>query len=307
MTRIGMSLAALLAMAWFGTPAGANKAAKPPAHDCDRLAGDPRDPDRVAPGVRVPKMDGYGALEACQAALSKHPETPRFAYHMGRAYHALDDYEKAVPWFRKAAEAGYAPAMSILGVFYAGGGGVPRDYDEAVSWYRKSAALGYSVAMYNLGIRYADGIGVGGQDYPQAVHWFERAAALDHTGAMEALGYLYLVGRGVARDDARAIDWFRRAADHGRPDAMYQIANAYDTGRGAVADGAAAADWIVRALKAGSQDVLRDLALHDKLWTPATRLALQRRLTDEGVYSGALDGAFSEDLRKALRRIAAKP
>lgn len=284
-----------------------SSAIQPPVHDCDRLAGDPRDPDKVAPGVRVPKMDGTKALEACQSALEAHPDTVRFFYHLGRANHALENYDDAAAWFKKAAAAGYAPAMSILGVFYSAGGGVPQDYEIAVQWYRKAAERGYAVAMYNLGVRYADGLGVGGQDYEQAASWFEKAAGRKHIGAMEGLAYLYLAGRGVPRDDEKAVHWFRLAAENGRPDAMYQMGYAYDVGRGIKASGKDAAIWLARALKAGSSDLDNDLSRYKALWTNATRRALQDLLREAGVYSGPSDGSFSDDFRKAMKDYAAKP
>lgn len=300
---LGWLLGAFLVMP---APAAA-EAVQPPVHRCDRLAGDPRDPGRAAPGIRVPDMDGQQALEACQSALEAYPDSVRFLYQMGRANHALNNYDDAARWFRKAADAGYAPAMSILGVFYAAGGGVPQDYDQAVLWYRKAAERGYPVAMYNLGVRYADGLGVGGRDYGKAAQWFERAADNGHVGAMEGLAYLYLAGRGVPRDDVQAAHWFRRAAENGRPDAMYHLGYAYDTGRGVTADGKQAARWLARALKAGSRDLMNDLANHDALWTDATRRALQDRLRQAGVYGGPVDGSFSDAFRQAMKDFAAKP
>lgn len=297
-----------LAIAAVSDPISATAdVAKPEVHDCDRLAGDPRDPNRVAPGVRVPKMDGQKALEACQAALEAHPDVTRFLYHLGRANHALNNYDDAARWFQKAANAGYAPAMSILGVFYSAGGGVPQDYELAVQWYRKAAANGYPVAMYNLGVRYADGLGVGGRDYDQAVKWFERAADKSHAGAMEGLAYLYLAGRGVPRDDVKATHWFRRAAENGRPDAMYNLGYAYDVGRGVEADGKQAAVWLAKALKAGSQDLKGDLFNHKELWTDATRRALKDHLREAGVYNGPSDESFTDEFRKAMKDYAAQP
>jgi len=54
------------------------------------------------------------------------------------------DDEIAVGWYRKAAEAGSALAMSNLGVMYQNGaGGLPKDIDEARRWHKKAAALGF--------------------------------------------------------------------------------------------------------------------------------------------------------------------
>ena len=49
-------------------------------------------------------------------------------------------------WFRHAADSGFAPAQSSLGVGYAQGLGVPQDYAEAVRWFRMAADQGDALA-----------------------------------------------------------------------------------------------------------------------------------------------------------------
>lgn len=52
------------------------------------------------------------------------------------------NYQLAATWYRKAADAGYAPAMANLGSLYEKGNGVPKDSLKAVDWYRKATDLG---------------------------------------------------------------------------------------------------------------------------------------------------------------------
>ena len=49
-------------------------------------------------------------------------------------------------WYRKAADAGNADAMTSIGVLYHNGEGVTRDYGEAMKWFRKDADAGYADA-----------------------------------------------------------------------------------------------------------------------------------------------------------------
>ena len=70
------------------------------------------------------------------------------------------DDEKAVDWFRKAAEQDYADAQSSLAYKYAYGEGVEENQEKAVNWYRKAADQGDADAQVMLGRRYASGIGV---------------------------------------------------------------------------------------------------------------------------------------------------
>jgi len=63
---------------------------------------------------------------------------------------ATEDYQKALYWFKKAAEQGYAPAENYLGVMYANGLGVPQDYSKALYWLKKSAKQRYAKGEANL-------------------------------------------------------------------------------------------------------------------------------------------------------------
>ncbi len=48
----------------------------------------------------------------------------------GKGQGVPQDDAKAVKWYRKAAEQGYAGAQSNLGVMYGKGQGVPQDYAQ---------------------------------------------------------------------------------------------------------------------------------------------------------------------------------
>jgi hypothetical protein len=50
--------------------------------------------------------------------------------------------QEAMRWFRKAADAGNAKAMSYVGMLYNNGRGVPKNSAQAIAWWRKAAALG---------------------------------------------------------------------------------------------------------------------------------------------------------------------
>ena len=83
----------------------------------------------------------------------------------------------------------YAEAMFNLGVMYATGQGVAQDYQEALRWYRKSAEAGNANAMTNLGVMYKDGLGVA-QDDQEALRWYRKAASLGSDAAKKRLNEL---------------------------------------------------------------------------------------------------------------------
>jgi TPR repeat protein len=60
------------------------------------------------------------------------------------------NHQKAVKWYRKAAEQGLAPAQFYLGASYHNGEGVPQNRQEAVKWYRKAAEQGIAEAQSML-------------------------------------------------------------------------------------------------------------------------------------------------------------
>ena len=66
------------------------------------------------------------------------------------------------------------------------GSPVTLDYEKAVSWFRKAADKGHSGAQYLLGVCYENGLGVK-RDVKQAEYWYRKAAEQDDPAAQEAL------------------------------------------------------------------------------------------------------------------------
>ena len=108
----------------------------------------------------------------------------------GESFFDKKDYTNAIPYFRKAAEQGYARAQCNLGYCYEQGSGVTKDYSEAVKWYRKAAEQGHARAQYNLGLCYYKGSGVT-KDYSEAVKWYKKAAEQGDADAQRELNQLY--------------------------------------------------------------------------------------------------------------------
>ena len=61
---------------------------------------------------------------------------------------------KAVEYYEKAANEGYAQSMNMLGVCYSNGKGVGKDILKACWWFEQAAAKGFTVAKYNLACNY---------------------------------------------------------------------------------------------------------------------------------------------------------
>ena len=163
------------------------------------------------------------------------------------------DYDKAVEWYRKAAEQGHNWAQNNLGNCYYNGKGVPQDYAKAVDWYRKAAEQGLANAQNNLGNCYRFGEGVT-KDYAKAVEWYRKAAEQGLANAQNNLGDCYYSGKSVTQDYAKAFQWYNKAAEQENDEASAYICVMYYTGQGVAKNVAKANEWYNKALKNGAKE-----------------------------------------------------
>lgn len=126
-------------------------------------------------------------------------------YESGRGVSA--DREKAIIWYRKAAEKGSALAQFALGRQYQSEQGKPNPLaEEGLRWYRKAAEQGHVHAKFNLFTVYRYGLGVPA-NYSEAVKWLSTAAFNDHPMAQANLGYSYLDGIIMPKDPIDGLAW----------------------------------------------------------------------------------------------------
>ncbi len=145
------------------------------------------------------------------------------------------------------AQAGDPEAQHDLGLRYAGGRGVPKDPERALRWYRAAAEQGYGPAQSSLALAYYWGTGVA-RDRAKAADWYRRAAERDVAGAGYMLGLMYWSGEGVAKDMALAAHWHGQAAEHGNHYAQQFLARLYRDGRGVAQDKVQAYKWLELAI-----------------------------------------------------------
>jgi len=139
------------------------------------------------------------------------------------ALYERKQYAEALPYFERAAAAGNIDAMNDLGVMYEKGQGVNRDDERAVSWYRKAADT-ESQAMVNLAGMYIGGRGGLPKDATKAVALLRKAADAGNANGMMLLGAMYEDGAGgLPKDAAAALDWYKKAADLGNSYGQEQV------------------------------------------------------------------------------------
>jgi TPR repeat protein len=205
------------------------------------------------------------------------------------------DESQAAGWFRRGAEAGYAPAEARLGWMLWKGRGGPRDDGEAETWLRKAVAQGEPSAQESLaqllsggapGASVADDLALGARFAAAAVHrslrsalpppslqdrptgfrggmdeskWFFRAAEQGNPAGLRNLGLLYFLGDSVKHDEAEGFRRLLAAADKKDTVARWAVGVLLLDGRGAPKDEAQAAVRFRQAADAG--DALAQRAL----------------------------------------------
>ena len=163
------------------------------------------------------------------------------------------DFEKALLWFRKAADQGSSIAMERLGGMYRDGYGVDKNYAIAVDWYKKAADAGDLTAMASIGWMHYHGLGLK-KDVSEALRWYRTAAEKGGHEGMNNLGHLYLNGLGVKQDVQEAIHWFRKSAAAGNPYGYDNLGVLYLQGNGVPKDIESAKKMFRMAAKLGLTD-----------------------------------------------------
>lgn len=182
------------------------------------------------------------------------------AFEMGMRYKDGDgvepNAEKAVAYFKIAAELGHVLAQMAVGSYYY----ALNDCYEAIKWISMAAELGNAEALFNLGVFYMEGMGCD-QDMELSAKYFHRAARRRHPEAQYAYGDLLSQGWGVEQDEKKAAKWFADAAENGHVEAMYRLGEIYEEGKGVPVNLDAAAKWYDAACSKGHRMAAQRLVM----------------------------------------------
>ena len=199
-----------------------------------------------------------------------------------------DHTEKAYEQIRKAADEGNAIALYMMAAYFSQGYGVqPINKQKAIAYFKKSYEAGYAVAGYDVAASLPDGSpeqkeirnhakdnilelaneedvfaqasatwgyreGYGtAVDHVEAVKWVRKAAEQGFARAQYDLGLMYEFGTGVERSNEKAAEWYLKAAEQGYADAQYNLGDMYRDGRGVEESFEKAAEWVQKAADQG--------------------------------------------------------
>jgi TPR repeat protein len=133
--------------------------------------------------------------------------------------------DKAKQKLLELADPGLPMAQFELGKLYATGeGGFEKDMNKAVKWYRIAAEQDHVEAQYTLGVRYYLGKGVDQNNY-ESHAWFKRAAKQGHSKSQHNLGVSYFYGIGTDENKSKAYNWFEKAAEGGVKKSKFYLKN----------------------------------------------------------------------------------
>lgn len=199
------------------------------------------------------------------------PETPQEMYeHAQRLLKPnvegqASDFAGALEWTRKAAQAGWLPAIMDMGYLCMyGGKGIAPDAAQARVWYTKAAEQGEAKAHWFLGVLDYDAP-EGKRNAASAMEHWRKAADAGVADAQYRLGRLLAQHKETV---AEGMQWLEKAAAPGKkggvPQAATALANLYMTGaNGAPQDVQQAVAWFAAA--AGAGDALAQLVYAEML------------------------------------------
>ena len=152
---------------------------------------------------------------APETLSAKDKNTIELCFHLGS--YVEQDHEKAMYWFKLAAEDNWADAERNLAIYYEKGLGVEKDDSQAAYWYERAANYGNANAMSRIAEFYYDGIGVaenkekGCQLMDKAI---ELAIETKDGVLLNWLGDRYHYGDGMLEKNLdKAVKYYGMAAD----------------------------------------------------------------------------------------------
>lgn len=193
------------------------------------------------------------ARQALETAAKDDPAVA--ARILGEAYlrgmlTPAPDPDKAVFWWKQAAEAGDVLSVLLVARFYEGQFGFPelKDSKASLANYAKAADMGNAGAMAALGSRLLSG-DEKNRDEKKGREWLKQAIAAKEYSAYLVLGDYE---ENIKKDLKAALAEYERGKDAGQMDCMLRSADFYFEGKGVDKDAERGLALLGKAAEAGS-------------------------------------------------------
>ncbi|EAY02717.1 hypothetical protein TVAG_440960 [Trichomonas vaginalis G3] len=168
-------------------------------------------------GVKTNIKRAYESFQKC-AEAEYHPGEYQFAYMIENGIGCQKDVDKAIKYYKRAADGGEAKAMFNLGLIY----DKNKKYhntEQAIKYYQEAADKGIKEAFFNLGMIYKDGEDIE-KDITKAKEYLATAA---DKGVVNAQFWSYKINKDS--DMTTAIKYLQMAADNEHGKAMCILGN----------------------------------------------------------------------------------
>lgn len=160
------------------------------------------------------------------------------------------DPDKAIFWWKRAADGGDVQSVLLMAQFYEGQFGFAelKDPKESLANYAKAAGLGNAGAMAALGSRLLSG-DEKNRDEKKGREWLKKAITAKEYSAYLALGDYE---ENVKKDLKAALAEYERGKDAGQVDCMLRTADFYMQGKGTEKDTERGKSLLRKAAEAGN-------------------------------------------------------
>jgi TPR repeat protein len=120
-----------------------------------------------------------------------------------------------------------------------------QEFDKAVPILKQAAELGNAESQYNLGYCYQAGIGVE-KNSKKAIEWYSKSAEQGWNDGLYAMMMAYGSGHGVQQDFNKAFSFALKCAENGDGTCMFNVINCYKEGMGTEKDIDKMLEWAIR-------------------------------------------------------------
>ncbi len=220
--------------------------------------------DEINSGINYKKALEFYEIAAAEGDLCS---TMRAGYCLQFGRGCETDGEKAIEYYRRAADKGIFEAMYMMGNLYeTGSGNVEQDYDKAFKWYKTAADKGFAKAMNRIGDLYVTQ-NLGDKENVEecnnlAREWYDLALSGGYVYAYSSIGNMIENGYNGEADFEGAFDYYKKSADYGDPRAMAYIGRMYSWGYISSDDNLAEAwKWYKKAALEGDTDAMLYLGM----------------------------------------------
>jgi TPR repeat protein len=160
-------------------------------------------------------------------------------YFLGYLYYMIKDDTKALKWYKLSADQGNREASAMVGYLY--------NNEQSISYYERASKMGEHTAQFNAGLYYH----LKELNYERAFHWYRVAAKHCDPQAQNNLGILY----DKVSNHQKAFKYFYKSASQNNSYGLFNTAQYYKHGLGTNKNYALALFYYTQAKKQGCRNV----------------------------------------------------